>query len=150
MIGWVWLLEACAAAAARRGHAVACCALLHDGTAVWRSQMSSGCADEQPSVTAAAAAGRLEVLAALPAQAGAGAPPGLVPGSGLWRWALCAACQGGQPEAVAALLEGCTGGAPPPSGGAFEAPRGELWELLAGVCACAAARRAGAGHPAAV
>jgi hypothetical protein len=34
MIGWVWLLEARAAAAARRGHAAACCALLHDGTAM--------------------------------------------------------------------------------------------------------------------
>jgi hypothetical protein len=57
-----------------------------------------------------------------------------VPGSGLWRWALFAVCHGGQPEAVAALLEGCTAGAPPPSDGAFEAPRDELWELLPRVC----------------
>jgi hypothetical protein len=70
LIGWEWLLEACASAAARRGHAPACCALLHDGTAVWRSQMSRGCADVQASVTAAAAAGQLAVLAACLASAG--------------------------------------------------------------------------------
>jgi hypothetical protein len=131
--GGCWLVQACAAAAARRGHSAACSVILRDNPRAWRSH---GAADPLPSVTAAAAAGQLAVLAALPAQrAGADATQGLVPGSRLWRWALRAACQGGQPEAVAALLEGCTAGAPRVQRPAFGAPqRDEICELLARVC----------------
>ncbi|GBF95484.1 hypothetical protein Rsub_07834 [Raphidocelis subcapitata] len=137
-----WMLEACCAAAAQRGHAAATLALVADGTALARSEFSNVTVaigvDE--AVVAAAAAGQTAVLRALPPSAlppralpprglgtepqpeaeaepepepAAGARPGPAPGSIEWFTALRVACNASQPETVAALLEGYDGQTPP-------------------------------------
>ncbi|GBF95486.1 hypothetical protein Rsub_07836 [Raphidocelis subcapitata] len=128
-----WMLEACCAAAARRGHTAATLALVAECTALARSEFSSVSrpigVDE--AVVAAAAAGQTAALRALPSfrlgaepepAPAAGARPGLALGSLEWFTALRVACEASQPETVAALLEGYDGQTPP-------GPLGALMQL---------------------